>query len=69
MSLLCTYYDVSNSFLPFFQFKYSVQHVPGMLNTAADAISRDNIALFSSLIPQASCHFVPNPVLDLLINQ
>ena len=56
-------------FSALFQFKYLVQHVPGMLNTAADAISRDNIALFSSLIPQASRHFVPNPVLDLLVNQ
>lgn len=56
-------------FSAFFQFQYSVQHMPGMLNIAADAVSHDNIALFSSLVPQASRHFVPNPVLDLLVNQ
>ena len=52
----------------FFQFDYSTKHVPGVLNTAADAISGNHMALFSSPVPQATQSCVPIPLLDLLIN-
>ena len=53
----------------FFQFEYSVEHVPGVLNTAADAISRNNLHLFSSLLPQATQSQIPDPVMGLLVSQ
>lgn len=62
--LRCFYF-----YAAFFQFDSSAEHVPGVLNTAADSISRNNIALFSSLVPQATQSWVPTPLLDLLINQ
>ena len=62
--LRCFYF-----YTAFFQFEYSAEHMPGMLNTAADALSRNNLALFSSLIPQASQSGVPPPIQDLLVNQ
>lgn len=42
-------------------------HVPGVLNTAADAISCDRISLFTSLVPQVAQVSIPQAVLDLLI--
>ena len=62
--LRCLYF-----YTAYFQFEYTVEHVPGVLNTAADAISRDNITLFSSLFPQATQATVPQPLLNLLISQ
>ena len=53
----------------FFRFDYIAVHVPGILNSAADALSRNNIPLFTSLIPQASQVQVPAPLLDLLVYQ
>ena len=43
--------------------------IPGVSNTATDAISRDNLSLFSSLIPQLEWIAVPQAVLDLLVIQ
>ena len=37
-----------------YQFNYTAEHIPGIMNRAADALSRDNITLFSSLLPQAT---------------
>lgn len=34
-------------------FVYKAEHVPGRCNRAADALSRDNVNLFFTLIPQA----------------
>ena len=44
------------------------EHIPGMLNTAADALSRDNLSLFHSLVPQSQQVSLPQAVLDLLVN-
>ena len=52
-----------------FQFHYSVEHVPGVLNIAADAISRNNISLLPSLIPQASRVQLPPSILEMLVTQ
>lgn len=52
----------------FFRFTFTAQHVPGSLNAAADAISRNNTSLFFSLVPQVPQATVPQPVIELLIN-
>ena len=62
--LRCLYF-----YAAFFQFDYTADHVPGILNTAADALSRDNISLFSSLFPQAAEVEVPPALMDLLVTQ
>lgn len=46
-----------------YQFQFTVEHVPGVLNMAADALSRNNLSLFLSLatptpVPQALCEFL-----------
>ena len=43
------------------------EHIPGKDNIAADALSRNNLALFSCLFPQAMKVPIPQPVLDLLL--
>ena len=53
----------------FFQFDYHVAHIPGVLNTAADALSRNNMTSFFSFVSQASRVHVPAPLSQLLITQ
>ena len=48
-------------------FDFVAQHLPGVHNTAADALSRNNLTLFSSLYPQISRCPIPQPVVDLLV--
>ena len=45
----------------------SSRHIEGSSNTAADALSRNNMALFYALVPQASGCSVPPGVVDLLV--
>ena len=52
-----------------FGFQLIANHVPGVMNTAADAISRDNTDLFLSLVPQIPQVTIPKPVLDLLVTK
>ena len=54
-------------FCAFFGFNFSAEHIPGVMNTAADAISRDNLPLFSSLAPQPPSTSIPPTLRDLLI--
>ena len=51
----------------FFQFSIVTDHIPGVQNTAADAISRDNIPLFLSLFPQCPQCSIPKEITDLLV--
>ena len=44
--LLCLYLYAAQ-----FQFTYSAHHLPGVTNMAADSLSRNNMALFTSLVP------------------
>ena len=44
----------------FYQFDFMAKHIPGIHNIAADALSRDNLALFLSLTPQIPQFTVPN---------
>ncbi len=43
-----------------YRFTISATHIPGTLNCIADAISRNNVARFFSLVPQANP--TPTPV-------
>ena len=52
-----------------FHFNFECRHLPGNLNTAADAISRNNIPLFYSLVPQIPHTTVPQAVINLLVSQ
>jgi len=52
-----------------FGFPFLAEHVSGAINTAADAISRNNIQLFLSLVPQMPCVSISQPVLDLLVTR
>ena len=52
-----------------FQFEFSAEHIPGVQNVAVDALSHDNLVLFSSLLPQATQVQIPAPLLDLLLIQ
>ena len=50
-----------------FHFSYDAQHVPGVVNVAADALSRNNMSLFHSLIPQAARSTVGQALMELLV--
>ena len=50
-----------------FQFDYTAEHIPGKENVEADALSRNNIPLFSSLLPHATQVHIPSPLQELLI--
>ena len=51
----------------YYRFHSSCVHVPGAMNTAADALSRNNMTLFLSLAPQAQRCPIPSPLIELLI--
>ena len=53
----------------FYRFYFVSEHVHGVLNTAADAISRNNVSLFLSLNPQMPRRPIPQPVMDLLVTK
>ena len=56
-------------FSAFYKFHFSAEHIPGTSNTAADALSRDNIHLFSLLVPQVQQVTVPASVQELLLRE
>ncbi len=58
-----------NFYAAHFQFRYTAKHVPRVLNVAANAISRDKITLFQSLVPQATQLVVGQALLDLLVSR
>ena len=51
-----------------FQFHFSASHIPGAHNVIADAISRDNISLLFSLVPQAQQTSMPAQVQAFLLS-
>lgn len=53
----------------FYQFSFSAAHIPGERNGAADAISRDNVPLFSYSFPQVRQSVVPQHIQDLVLLQ
>ena len=50
-----------------FRFEFLAQHIPGILNTAADAISCNKISLFVYLIPQIPLITITQAIVELLI--
>lgn len=52
-----------------YRFDFVAEHIPGVLNTAADAISRNDLSLFSTLHPQVPRVSVPQEVLELLVTR
>lgn len=54
-------------FSSYLSFHFSARHVPGVLNGAADALSRNRLDLFSSLAPQATTQFMIPPCLSKLL--
>ena len=51
-----------------FRFHFSSKHVPGVKNTAADALSRNNMPLFLSLDPQVTRFNILPSLFSLLIS-
>ena len=51
------------------QFSYSAHHLPGVTNVATDSLSRDNMVLFNSRVPQTTRMAVSQEAMDLLIIQ
>ena len=51
-----------------YHFSFTAVHVPGTLNGAADALSRNNLPLFVSLFPQMPQVPIPQPVRDLIVD-
>ena len=62
--LRCLYF-----YTALYQFDYSVEHIPGTLNTVADTLSRNNVDLFSSLVPHAVRTLIPTKLRNLLLIQ
>ena len=52
-----------------YQFSYNARHIPGVDNVAADALSRNLMSKFFSLIPQGVSSSVPQSVSTLLIHR
>ena len=53
----------------FYKFDFSPSHIAGRLNTAADALSRNNLSLFSALYPQVPHSPVSREVVNLLLHR
>lgn len=51
----------------YFRFHVKTAHIPGVLNTAADAISWNNITFFLYLVPQTQQVPIPQTLVDLLV--
>ena len=62
--LRCLYFYAAH-----FRFAFSATHVPGIQNSAADVLSRNNLPLFTSLFPQVPQAVVPPFVLDLFVHR
>ena len=52
----------------YYNFQITAEHIPGILNTAADALSCNNLSLFHSLVPQSQQVSLPQTVIDLVVN-
>ena len=55
-------------YIAFYSFHIPAEHIPGILNTAMDALSRNNLSLFHSLVPQSQQVSPTQAVMDLVVN-
>ncbi len=53
----------------YFRFHFSAMHIPGTENVAADAISRNNLSLFFSLVPNTPQIVIPPSLSELLLTK
>ena len=67
MHLLCCLYYITASY----QIDIVARHVPGVLNTAADALSRNSMTTLFNVTPQARAEAtqIPDTLLDILFHQ
>ena len=56
-------------FLARYNIHLSAVHIPGTLNTAADALSRNHMSLFFSIVPQVPNWPIPLSLMELLVTQ
>ena len=54
-------------YFAYFRFHYLAKHIPGPMNIAADALSRNKLFLLSSVIPQTLQCSLPLALSQLLI--
>ena len=62
--LRCLYFYAAH-----FQFSFSAAHIPGVQNTAADALSHGDLPHFYSLFPQVPRHTIPPTLVNLFLAQ
>ena len=66
---LCQLLHCLQFYSALYKFTFSAKHIPGVNNTAADALSRGNIPLFRSLFPQVPQYLIPPALLNLMLAQ
>ena len=57
------------SYAAHFRFPFLATHVPGIQNSAADALSSNNLPLFTSLFPQVPQAVIPPFLLDFFVQR
>ena len=67
--LLCNLLRCLYFYAAHYRFTFTAEHIPGVKNVAADALSRDNLPLFHSLFPQVPRHTIPHTLAQLLLLQ
>ena len=67
--LLCQLLRCLHFYSAHFDFSFTASHVPGIQNVAADALSRGNVSLFSSLFPQVPEAVIPPALLMAILQQ
>ena len=56
-------------FVERYNFEFSAVHIAGSENTAADSLSRNNLPLFFSIVPQIPHWSIPDPLTELLVTR
>ena len=56
-------------FLAHYDIRLLARHIAGVDNTAADALSRNNLTVFFQCLPQANAAAAPLALVELLVNQ
>ena len=53
----------------YYRFHFTAKHIPGVQNTAADALLRNRLPLFFSLVPQVQQFNIMSSILQLMITR